>query len=153
MLTEILSVALPAPKPASSHILNQSIVGIGSPAGDSGTTDRGAVGTAAPVESEPLVHHTTQLPRIDDTPADTGLELTPWRRWLSLAEALIGHSLEDDNGAYPAFEKGVLPEAYVGAQVEPCETCKTPGAPAHEPSRLCHYRPRIVAHCTCRACF
>lgn len=60
MLTQILSVELPAPKPASSHILNQSIVGIGSPAGDSGTTDRGTVGTAAPVESAPLVLHTSQ---------------------------------------------------------------------------------------------
>lgn len=34
-----------------------------------------------------------------------------------------------------------------------CERCKLPGAPSHEPSRRCHYRPHIVNHCTCSACF
>ncbi|CAN7514592.1 hypothetical protein LJR042_003509 [Microbacterium maritypicum] len=50
MLTQILS-SVPSPRPATSHILNQPRMGAGSPAGDSGTTDRGTVGTAAPVES------------------------------------------------------------------------------------------------------
>lgn len=51
MLTP-LSVDMLAPMPASSHVLNQP-TGVGSPAGDSGSTDRGTVGTDAPVE---LVH-------------------------------------------------------------------------------------------------
>lgn len=76
-----------------------------------------------------------------------------WDRWLSLAETLAGHSLDADENAYLAFERGVYPEVYVGALAEPCETCKTPGAPAHESSPRCHYRPRTVAHCTCSACF
>jgi hypothetical protein len=82
-----------------------------------------------------------------------GLDLTTWGRWLTLAEALAERSLADDENAHPAFERGVLPEVYVGALAEPCATCKIPGAPAHEPSRLCHYRPRAVTHCTCSACF
>lgn len=36
---------------------------------------------------------------------------------------------------------------------QPCETCKIPGAPAHEQSSQCHYRPNVRAHCTCSACF
>jgi hypothetical protein len=82
-----------------------------------------------------------------------GLDLTAWGRWLALAEALAEHSLVGDENAYPAFERGVLPEAYVGALAEPCATCKIPGAPSHEQSPRCHYRPRTVNHCTCRACF
>ena len=81
------------------------------------------------------------------------LDLTAWGRWLSLAEALAGRSLDGDENAYLAFERGVYPEVYVGGLTEPCERCQTPGAPAHEPSRRCHYRPGIVSHCTCRACF
>ena len=45
MLT-ILEPSEATPRPASSHILNQPTVGVGSPAGDSGTTDRGTVGPA-----------------------------------------------------------------------------------------------------------
>lgn len=55
----------------------------------------------------------------------------------------------------PAGESGAIDRGGAGnsAPVEPCETCKIPGAPAHDPSARCHYRPRVVAHCTCRACF
>lgn len=35
----------------------------------------------------------------------------------------------------------------------PCETCKVPGAPAHEQSFRCQYRSYVRAHCTCSACF
>jgi hypothetical protein len=141
MLTHILPVAVPDPRPAHSHILNQPIVGIGSSAGDSDATDRGTAGTVAPVESI-----TSMSIRAD-------LELTPWGKWLAFAEELAGHSLEDDDDAYPAFERGVYPEVYVGALAEPCAMCKTPGAPAHEPSKRCQYRPKVVTHCTCSACF
>lgn len=34
-----------------------------------------------------------------------------------------------------------------------CRTCSIPGAPAHEPSNRCQYRPHYRAHCTCRACW
>ncbi|MFP3786280.1 hypothetical protein [Burkholderia sp. SIMBA_024] len=90
---------------------------------------------------------------IAETADAAGLDLTAWGRWLALAEALAEQSLDGDENAYPAFERGVLPETYVGALAEPCETCKVPGAPAHEQSRLCHNRHRVVHHCTCSACF
>ena len=85
--------------------------------------------------------------------AASNLGHTPWGKWLSLAEALAERSLADDKDAYAAFEAGILPEKYVGATAEPCATCQMPGAPAHEPSRRCQYRPRIVHHCTCERCF
>lgn len=50
MLTPILPIVLPAPRPASSHILNQSLPPRDLPAGDSGTADLGFVGTAAQIE-------------------------------------------------------------------------------------------------------
>lgn len=50
MLTQILPSEA-RPRPATSHIANQSTVGVDSPAGDSGTADRGTVGTDAPVAS------------------------------------------------------------------------------------------------------
>ncbi len=140
MLTPIVPVVL-SPRLATSHILNQPTLGVGSPAGVSGTTDRGTVGSAAPVESAARMA------------AAATLDPTLWGKWLTLAEELAGHSLADDEGAFSAFERGVYPEVYVGALAEPCEMCKQPGAPAHEPSRRCHYRPRVVAHCTCSACF
>lgn len=90
---------------------------------------------------------------LQQTADAAGLDLTAWGRWLALAEELAGHSLDGDENAYPAFERGVYPEVYVGAQAEPCETCKIPGAPAHDPMPRCQYRPRIVHHCTCSACF
>jgi len=90
---------------------------------------------------------------LQQTADAAGLDLTAWGRWLALAEELAGHSLDSDENAYPAFERGVYPEVYVGAQAEPCETCKIPGAPAHDPMPRCQYRPRIVHHCTCSACF
>lgn len=39
------------PRPAISHIANQSTVGVDSPAGDSGTADLGSAGAAAQVAS------------------------------------------------------------------------------------------------------
>jgi len=81
------------------------------------------------------------------------LELNAWRSWLALAEQLAGRSLEHDLDALRAFEEGVYPEVYLGATATPCETCKVPGAPGHEPSARCQYRPRIANHCTCSACF
>ena len=59
MLTPIVPL-VPSPRPAPSHILNQPTLGVGSPAGDSGATDRGAVGIVAPVESAPRALRTTQ---------------------------------------------------------------------------------------------
>lgn len=88
-----------------------------------------------------------------DLAAATNLDLTPWGKWLSLAEALAERSLAEDPDAYAAFAAGVLPEKYVDATAEPCATCQVPGAPSHEPSPRCQYRPRIVHHCTCERCF
>lgn len=57
----------------------------------------------------------------------------------------------------PAGDSGTTDLGSVGAaaQVEspPCATCQIPGAPAHDPMPRCHYRPHIVNHCTCSACF
>ena len=50
MLTKILPSEA-VPRPAASHIANQSTVGVDSPAGDSGTADLGSAGAAAQVES------------------------------------------------------------------------------------------------------
>lgn len=81
------------------------------------------------------------------------LEPTAWDRWVTLAEALTGSKLPDEEAAYRAFEAGVYPEVFVGAVAAPCETCKLPGAPAHVPSAKCQHRPQIRTHCTCSACF
>lgn len=78
---------------------------------------------------------------------------TAWQKWLGLAEALAERSLATDPKAVQAFEDGVIPEVYVNATAAPCATCQIPGAPAHEPSRRCQYRPAIRHHCTCSACF
>lgn len=43
MLTKIL-ISEASPRPATSHVLNQSTVGVGSPAGDSGASGRGDAG-------------------------------------------------------------------------------------------------------------
>lgn len=50
MLTKIL-LSEASPRPATSHVLNQSTVGVGLPAGDSGTAGRGRAGNSAPTES------------------------------------------------------------------------------------------------------
>jgi len=50
MLTQIIPSEA-VPRPAASHIANQSTVVVGSPAGDSGTADRGTAADAAPVTS------------------------------------------------------------------------------------------------------
>ena len=139
MLTKIIpGEVTPVSARAASRVHPLPDLGSGKPAGASGKTGRGTVGTAAPVE-------------LTTDPA--GLDLTRWGKWLALAEELAGHSLDGDDNAYPAFERGVYPEVYVGALAEPCEKCATPGAPSHDPSPRCHYRPRVVNHCTCSACF
>lgn len=77
--------------------------------------------------------------------------MIPFDRWFTSAEHLAGHEL-DPTAAHEWWEKGKHPDEYVTSLNPPCELCRTPGAPAHEPSRRCHNGGR-VNHCTCRACF
>ena len=83
-----------------------------------------------------------------------GKEMIPFDRWFVSAEHLAGHAL-DPTEARESWERGRHPDEYVTSLNPPCETCKVPGAPSHEPSPRCHYRGRgfEVTHCSCRACF
>lgn len=80
-----------------------------------------------------------------------GLGRTPFDRWFASAEHVAGHEL-DPTEARAAWEKGQHPDEYVTGLNPPCEACKRPGGPPHEPSTKCHYRG-AVTHCTCRACW